>query len=141
MAAGELEIREVAPAGFTPTYPTGGVHPITLGAGEQRRDIDFGNHEAQGTASGTKWLDASGALGVRDSSDVGVAGVMVFVDGNDNGRMDAGEPRAISESDNSNTAAIDETGRGRHFDRSILKRVPAGSRKPKQFKSGVMNIL
>jgi hypothetical protein len=82
-----------------------------LGAGEHLRYIDFGNHEAQGTVSGTKWLDATGALGVRELGDVGAAGVTVFVDLNNNGRMDAGEPRAVSESDNPNSAAIDETGR------------------------------
>ena len=111
VTAGDLEIREIAPAGFYPTYPTGGVHRVTLGAGEHLRYIDFGNHEAQGTVSGTKWLDATGALGVRELGDVGAAGVTVFVDLNNNGRMDAGEPRAVSESDNPNSAAIDETGR------------------------------
>lgn len=40
---GTYGVREVIPEGYQQTFPTGGVHTITLGAGEQITGLNFGN--------------------------------------------------------------------------------------------------
>ena len=45
--------------------------------------------------------------------EVGVAGITMYIDGNDNGKLDLGEPTTVSVADDATTVAIDEAGQYR----------------------------
>ena len=100
-------------------------------AGEVVEGIDFGNQRTDDpSAHGTKWLDQNGD-GARDTNEPGLAGVTIYSDLNNNGRLDRGEPSTITMRDDPNTR-FDEAGRywlslrpGRHRIREI---VPEGFR-------------
>jgi hypothetical protein len=47
---------------------------------------------------------------VRDCGEAGLADVQVFLDSNDNGAYDAGEPTMLTASDDPTTDDVDETG-------------------------------
>jgi hypothetical protein len=64
---------------------------IFLGSDSTIRNADFGNQRTGGTISGQKWLDVN-ADGRRDTQDVGLAGWTIFLDLNNNGVLDSGEP-------------------------------------------------
>jgi protocatechuate 3,4-dioxygenase beta subunit len=83
LESGSLTIREVVPEGF--------VH-------------DFGNQEIlPASIHGTKWSDANGD-GSRDPDEPGLPGVTIYIDLNDNGVLDDGEPTTV-------TTDVDEVGR------------------------------
>jgi 6-phosphogluconolactonase (cycloisomerase 2 family) len=65
--------------------------------------------------SGLMWEDANGN-GVRDYGEIGIAGAEVFLDLNDNGTWDAGEPVRSTASDDPFTSDVDETGTYRFDD-------------------------
>ncbi|NQV26358.1 MAG: FG-GAP repeat protein, partial [Rhodopirellula sp.] len=72
---------QVVQAGFEQTLPDpsgGPVIEVSLGAGEERTDVDFGN------------LDTVGGVGLGSGKLEG----FYFVDTNDNGELDSGEERA-----------------------------------------------
>ena len=107
-------VAEVVPNGATLSAPAGdGRYPISLGAGEVRTDVDFGNTFEGGVSgnslTGTLFLDANGD-GKRNAGESGWAGVTVFLDLNGNGQRDADEPTATTRADLPGTAAVDESG-------------------------------
>ncbi|WP_167546990.1 SdrD B-like domain-containing protein [Stieleria maiorica] len=68
-----------------------------------------------GELFGRKWHDLDGD-GLWDSSEPGLAGVMVYLDLNGNGQYDATEPTAITSLDDPATTDVDETGNYRFSD-------------------------
>jgi len=88
---------QVVQSGFEQTRPAaedGPVIEVTLGAGEDRGDVDFGNLDTvggvgfgSGTLEGNYFVDAN-ADGIRNAGE-GQAGVTVFLDLNNNGVRDS----------------------------------------------------
>ena len=101
-------VREVVPAGMVQTEPSSGVHVVALADGQTVDGLPFGNAPL-GEIHGTKWNDGDGD-GIRDRDEMGVAGVTVYIDENNNGQRDAGELWTVTMTDNPLTSAIDETG-------------------------------
>lgn len=109
LEAGEHWIAEVVPDGFEQTFPNnpvfavfppppgGGVHFVTLAAGQSIDGLDFGNRAIEkGSVSGTVWADLNGN-GTREADEPGLAGVTVYADLNFNGQLDVGEPSTLSQ--------------------------------------------
>ncbi|HEX8203541.1 MAG TPA: SdrD B-like domain-containing protein, partial [Isosphaeraceae bacterium] len=99
-------VREVVPVGSTQTYPgapAGGSAAaivVQLTNGQTAADINFGNRstaepprEATGEITGIKWRDVNGN-GTREPDEPGIGLVAVYLDLNDNGTLDDGEPTA-----------------------------------------------
>ena len=68
------------PSGLTPTYDldgtgTASVAAFVLGAGEDKRDVDFG-YGYDGSVGDTVWLDTN-SNGVQDNGEAGIPGVTV----------------------------------------------------------------
>ncbi len=96
-----IAIREVVTKGLTATYPTsalpgGGSWQITLISGDSVDGFNFGN-APPASVHGQKWLDKNGD-GKRDPGEVGLNGVMVFADLDNDGVLDQGEPVAVTHS-------------------------------------------
>lgn len=102
-------VREVLPSGFTQTFPTpSGIHIVAPQPGEEISLLDFGNVDlvggvglGTGALSGRIFNDVNGN-GQMDGGEVGLAGVTVFVDLNDNGVRDASpvsEPQFVTSAD------------------------------------------
>lgn len=96
---GTYRVRQVLQPNFTQTTPVtnGGAHLVNL----VNRDIDFanlnfGNRQQPGNVTGFKYLDLN-ADGDQDTGEPGMAGVMFYVDLNDNRRLNAGEPAAFTD--------------------------------------------
>lgn len=110
---------------------TEGGHLVKLGKDETLTGFDFGNKSLAkpGEIRGLKWLD-SNANGLRDESEKGLPGVVIYLDANQNGTLDAGELSVKSSEDDPNTKD-DESGRyaftnvdpGYYF---VREEVPAG---------------
>jgi hypothetical protein len=72
-----------------------GVHTVALNAGDTISGKDFGNFELM-DVSGTVFGDANGD-GLINGAESGIAGWTVFLDGNANGSLDAGEASVITD--------------------------------------------
>jgi hypothetical protein len=48
LGAGEYDVSEAQQIGWTQTFPLGGIHSVSLEAGENVQDADFGNKEGEG---------------------------------------------------------------------------------------------
>lgn len=108
---GNLSLRQIPFAGFTPTTPASGRYDLLLLNGEDRTGLHFGNRDANFyTISGTAFFDASGN-GARDAGERGLSGLTVYLDVNVNGLLDAGEPTTTTSGDLFFTPGVDETGK------------------------------
>ncbi|MDB5322132.1 MAG: conserved repeat domain [Phycisphaerales bacterium] len=101
---GSYAIRQVLPAGWIQTSPTGApgsalpAFNVTATGHSIRAGVDFGTY-FRGTISGTLYND-SNASGVREAyEDATIPGGQrtVYVDANDNGQLDAGEITALTD--------------------------------------------
>ena len=73
----------------------GGVHNVSLGAGQQAGDLEFGNFQL-GEISGAVFADADRSAS-QNPGEAGVAGQTVYLDANDNGQLDEGERSTLSD--------------------------------------------
>ncbi|MCA9257928.1 MAG: cadherin-like domain-containing protein, partial [Planctomycetales bacterium] len=104
-------------------------HTVVVVGNAHQEGVDFGNGRSW-SAHGVKWEDLNGN-GARDQGEVGLPGVTVFWDQNNNGILDPGEPTTLTMGDDPNTPE-DETGMwwlgglppGTHVIREVL---PDGS--------------
>ncbi|MEG4321044.1 MULTISPECIES: SdrD B-like domain-containing protein [unclassified Microcoleus] len=85
LAAGNYTVREVVPAGFSPS--TTAAVPVTLGT--QDANVTFAN-TPNSNITGCKFEDYN-LNGYRDGNEPAISGVTVFLDTNNNGALDAGE--------------------------------------------------
>jgi hypothetical protein len=93
---GDYVVREVIPAGFEQTIPGGdGAYRVTLNPGQTLADLDFGNVQQLGSITGLVWNDLNDD-GVRQSGEPRLAGVVVYIDENQNGQYNFGERAAIT---------------------------------------------
>lgn len=71
-------------------------HEIRLAEGETVNDLDFGRFDSRGDFGGSIFVDRDGN-GTRDPEDDTKAGVTVYLDLNDNGILDSGEPTELTD--------------------------------------------
>ncbi len=111
LESGRLTIREVVPDGFVQTFPADpGSHVRDVGPNERVEGLDFGNQRIEpASIHGRKWSDANGN-GSPDPDEPGLAGVTIYIDLNENGVLDADEPRTLTMEDDPATD-FDEAGR------------------------------
>ena len=94
--AGNNAISIVPPAGFVLTTPA--VRPVTGAA----NNVTFGLHRPDTTVTGRKFADLNGN-GALDAGETGIGGVFIYIDLDRDGRIDIGEPRAITNADGTYT--------------------------------------
>jgi Ca2+-binding RTX toxin-like protein len=103
LAAGTYNVREVVPANSQPTTPN--PVSVTLAAGQTTPAVvNFGNQQIPvptpsvlGSIAGVKFNDSDGN-GTQTAGELGVAGVTVFLDTNNDGILNAGEISATTTS-------------------------------------------
>jgi uncharacterized delta-60 repeat protein len=84
------------------TSPPGGVYAVTVGPDEHPSGYDFGSQFSPGSIHGYVWEDQNGN-GLRDDNgdsvfdEPGRSGVTVFLDLNENGSRDSGEPNQLTD--------------------------------------------
>jgi subtilase family serine protease len=100
----------------TGTVRASGSHTVVVAAGQAVEGIDFGNFKL-GTASGRVFNDADGD-GLFDDGETALPGWGVYVDVNDNGRLDTGE--ANTQTDGSGSYTLGGLLPGTHRIRQVL---------------------
>ena len=90
LAPGNYTVREVVPAGFSPS--TSAVVPLTLTT--QDANVTFAN-TPNSNITGCKFEDFN-LNGYRDGNEPAISGVTVYLDTNNNGALDAGEASTTS---------------------------------------------
>lgn len=80
ISAGYYKVEEDSPLGVSQTLPASGApYYITVGAGEVKTGIDFGNTQVPpGTITGTSFNDSNGN-GIQDTDEGGVEGVTILL--------------------------------------------------------------
>jgi hypothetical protein len=79
-------------------------HQVTVGAGRVAANVDFGNvedaaaKEPPGEIAGDMWHDQNGN-GRRDPGEPALAGLLIYVDFNNNGNLDEGELSTVTDKD------------------------------------------
>ena len=107
---GTRKIVEVANPNFVKTAPASGQYTINVLNGVTIGGYDFGNQErSDATIRGAVYVD-SNHNGVRDVGERGLSGVTVFLDLNDDGTLEAGEPSLVTSVDLYYTPGTDEAG-------------------------------
>ena len=107
---GSVTIIEVVQPGWRATSPIGGVRSIALKNGQAASGLDFGNYALQeAVIRGTVFADTN-QDGIRGAGELGLAGITVYLDTDNNGSLDAGEPQITTSSDLFFTPAINEAG-------------------------------
>jgi hypothetical protein len=96
LVPGTYRVREVVPAGWTQTTPNPA--DIVVTTGMVATGVVFGNFRLI-SLSGTKFHDLNGD-GVRQAGELGLAGVTLFLDANNNGRLDPGETSLVTTANN-----------------------------------------
>jgi len=101
LTPGNYTIREVQQAGWVQSTPNPGPVGVTGGVGIT--GINFGNNQF-GTITGIKFNDNNGNA-LFDNGEVPLQGWTIFVDGNNNGTLDAGEGTTVTGPDGRYTFA------------------------------------
>jgi len=96
VAAGTNHISIVPPTGYVLTTPA--IRPVTGAAS----NVTFGLHRPNATFTGRKFADLNGN-GFLDAGESGIGGGFVYIDLDRDGRIDIGEPRAITNADGTYT--------------------------------------
>ncbi|HIN53403.1 MAG TPA: hypothetical protein EYM79_03755, partial [Planctomycetes bacterium] len=88
-----------------------GGHDVYVVTGKSTAEIDFGFVPSDQTLGifGTKFADEN-ANGVQDPGEVGIAGVYIYVDLDNDSRIDIGEPAAITDEDGNYGIDYNEAG-------------------------------
>ncbi len=94
----QVDWQQNYPAEFDPVYV------VTVASGQQDLDNHFGNW-TWASASGVKFEDSDRDRNPREAGEPGLARWTIYVDDNDNGVLDAGEPAAETAADGSYSIA------------------------------------
>ena len=93
---GTYVVREVLPEGWIQTFPADpGSHTVTIEGTADVRGLNFGNTRP-GEIHGRKWLDADADL-EPGRNEPGLAGWEIYLDLNNNGQLDEGEPSTFTD--------------------------------------------
>lgn len=91
---GTFEIIQLPLPGFQPTNPSDGSRTVIVVVRDQDvPNVDFGNRIGAGDLSGVVWNDLDGNGRFDAETEVGLPGVYVYLDLDDNGRMSLSEPK------------------------------------------------
>ncbi|MCA9145054.1 MAG: DUF5050 domain-containing protein [Planctomycetales bacterium] len=117
---GSITVAEESRPAYLQTAPgdPSFAHQISLDSSEVRDDLLFGNRIVPGEIEGVKFEDLNGN-GVRDAGEPGLAGWTIYVDEDDDGVFDIGEPSNVTASDGS--YRIDNVLGGEHNVREVLQ--------------------
>jgi len=94
LAPGTYTVREVMKNGWVQTSPVGGKYTVEITNGNVITGKDFGNAKV-GSISGIKFLDTNGN-GVRDDAEKKLSGWKIYLDLDNNGNLDPGEPFIVT---------------------------------------------
>ncbi|MEG5163983.1 SdrD B-like domain-containing protein [Microcoleus sp. AT3-A2] len=91
---GSYTVREISPAGFSPTT----ANPVVVTLTGTNATVLFGNTPIPpgGQIIGCKYLDVDND-GFRDGSEPSMQNVRIYIDANSNGQLDAGEPTTLTD--------------------------------------------
>jgi subtilisin family serine protease len=78
--------------------PLPGSQTITVNPGEIVKGVDFGNQKLGGEIKGIKWNDQNGD-GVQDPDEPGLANWTIYLDDNNNNKLDQGEISVVTDAD------------------------------------------
>jgi hypothetical protein len=101
--AGTYTLGEQLPSGWVQTTPAGaGTYSVTVQPGQGTFPMMFGNKQSggptyDGKICGSKWNDLNGN-GLLDTAEQMLAGWTIYLDMNNNGQFDAGEPSQLTDS-------------------------------------------
>jgi uncharacterized protein (DUF2141 family) len=101
LPAGSYKIRQVLQSGWSQTTPANNYGwTITLAANQRVSGKDFGEKQNAvsngGSIAGTVFTDYD-LDGAIDSNEVGVAGIIIYNDSNNNSKLDTGERTAVTD--------------------------------------------
>ncbi|OCR01803.1 collagen-binding protein [Oscillatoriales cyanobacterium USR001] len=113
---GNYTVREVQQPNFRRTTPNPGTINLTPGA--VINNVNFGNIFFTGSISGIKFNDLN-ANGFRDATDPALANWQIYIDLNNNGRLDSGEPTTFTNPQGNYTFA--NVVPGNYFVREVLQ--------------------
>lgn len=94
-----LRIALDTPADHLVTSPVAGYHDVAVAAGDVLSARDFGVL-ALGSIAGVQFDDFNGN-GMQDDGELGLAGWTIFIDGDGDGQLDAGERHTVTAADGS----------------------------------------
>ncbi|MEG5034998.1 SdrD B-like domain-containing protein [Microcoleus sp. AT3-D2] len=89
---GTYTVREIPPPNFSPTTP----NPVVVTLAGINATVLFGNATGEGQIIGCKYLDVDND-GFRDGSEPPMENVRIYIDANNNGQLDAGEPTTLTD--------------------------------------------
>ncbi len=107
LTTGTYQVRLIAPPNVEVTSPQSGFTSVTLSAAAGKV-AHLGTQPFAGVIQGFVWHDRNGN-GIFHDGEIRVGGRTVYLDTNDNGTLDLGEPWQVSAFDNPLTT-VDETG-------------------------------
>lgn len=98
LGPGQVLVRAVTQTGYSQSIPSnGGGYSVTLvDASQAVSGLLFGQKPVPGAISGYKFNDYN-KNGVRDSGEPGIAGTVIYVDLNNDGKIAIGEPAAVTD--------------------------------------------
>ncbi|MFV1966378.1 MAG: M36 family metallopeptidase [Pirellulaceae bacterium] len=101
---GRFKIAEVVEGDFSQTFPSGdGSYDVIVINGQVVENIDFGNRPGNLRSFGIKFNDANGNgrfdvdVNEDEVPETGIEGVWIYVDLDGDGRLDLGEPKAVTD--------------------------------------------
>lgn len=107
---GTIRIVEEGLAGWHFTSPSTGIRTVSLKNGESATGLDFGSATLRDSSiRGVVFADTS-KNGTRESGEHGLAGVVVYLDANNNGTLDPTELSTTTSADEFYTPTVDESG-------------------------------
>ena len=110
LPSGTVNIIVHGVAGWKPTAPAINARTVTVRGGIDLTNMNFGEAKLQDSSiSGSVYVDKDSS-GSRTAGDRGMPGVVVFLDTNENGLLDTGEPQTTTSTDMFYTPGIDEAG-------------------------------
>ncbi|MFO0879046.1 MAG: SdrD B-like domain-containing protein [Gemmataceae bacterium] len=110
LTPGSITVIEQLKPGYRPTAPSTGIDTHALRNGETATGIDFGNWALQeASIRGVVYADTN-KDGARQAGEKGLDGIPVYLDLNENGVLDAGEPQTLTLADQFYTPGVDEAG-------------------------------
>jgi len=89
---GTYTVREISPATFSPTTP----NPVVVTLAGINATVLFGNATGGGQIIGCKYLDVDND-GFRDGSEPPMQNVRIYIDANNNGRLDGGDTSTLTD--------------------------------------------
>jgi hypothetical protein len=130
---GAISVREIPQVGWTPTAPATAVQLANVLNGSVTGNVNFGNKQrTDGEIRGVAFADTN-LNGVRNAGEKGLPGLTVFLDLNDDGNLDPGEPSTVTSNDLFYTPAVDEAGT------YAFTHLPAGNFKVREIVPAVLS--